>query len=356
MAAKRKFCSTSRIVKPCGLEPPDRRADLLDDDRGQPLGRLVQQQQAGAGAQDAADGQHLLLAAGELGALAPPPLPQVREQLEDRLERRARPAAPPGAAAGSPPRSGSRRCRAPPGRRRGPRRAMRLDGRSISSSPWKRTEPGAPRHDAHDRLERGGLAGPVAARGASPPRPARTSKSTPWSTWDSPYQAWRPATCSSGLTHGRRPGRPGPPRDGPTPSRSRPRRGSRPRASTVMVSERFSTTLRLCSTISTVRFFATCLIRAEMRSTSSWAMPGGRLVEQHHLRVERERGRDLERALAPVGQLDRQGPREAARARPRRAARARAPSQVVEHALRAPEVEGAPAPPLERDAHVLQRA
>ena len=31
----------------------------------------------------------------------------------------------------------------------------------------------------------------------------------------------------------------------------------------------------------------------------------GRLVEQHHLRLEREGGRDLERALAPVGQLHR---------------------------------------------------
>src|SRR5213593_2961978 len=40
-----------------------------------------------------------------------------------------------------------------------------------------------------------------------------------------------------------------------------------------MMSERFSTTLRLCSTIRTVRFAATRLISAEMRSTSSWAIP-----------------------------------------------------------------------------------
>ena len=46
------------------------RADLLDDDRREPLGRLVEQQQLRAGAQDAADRQHLLLAAGQLGALA----------------------------------------------------------------------------------------------------------------------------------------------------------------------------------------------------------------------------------------------------------------------------------------------
>ena len=33
----------------------------------------------------------------------------------------------------------------------------------------------------------------------------------------------------------------------------------------------------------------------------------GRLVEQHHLRLERERRRDLERALATVGKLARRG-------------------------------------------------
>src|SRR5262245_32023300 len=44
--------------------------DLLNDDGGKPLGRLVEQQQPGAGAQNATDGKHLLLAAGKLGALA----------------------------------------------------------------------------------------------------------------------------------------------------------------------------------------------------------------------------------------------------------------------------------------------
>src|SRR5215831_17422146 len=37
----------------------------------------------GAGAQDAGDRQHLLLAAGKLGALAPQPFLEVGEQLED---------------------------------------------------------------------------------------------------------------------------------------------------------------------------------------------------------------------------------------------------------------------------------
>ena len=69
------------------LQPGDGAADLLDDDRGEPLGRLVEQEELRAGAQDAADGQHLLLAARQLGALARQPLAQVREQLEDLLER-----------------------------------------------------------------------------------------------------------------------------------------------------------------------------------------------------------------------------------------------------------------------------
>src|SRR5690242_7387540 len=59
------------------LQRADDGADLLHDDRRQPLGRLVEQEQLGTGPQDAADGEHLLLAAGELGALAFAPLREV---------------------------------------------------------------------------------------------------------------------------------------------------------------------------------------------------------------------------------------------------------------------------------------
>src|SRR6266481_1025984 len=72
-----------------GLEPPDRRADLLDDHGRQSLGRLVQQQEPGARAEDAPDGQHLLLAARELGALAPQALLQVWEETENGVDRQA---------------------------------------------------------------------------------------------------------------------------------------------------------------------------------------------------------------------------------------------------------------------------
>src|ERR1043166_407572 len=71
------------------LESADGAADLLDDDRREPLGRLVEQQKARAGAQDAPDGQHLLLAARQLGALAAQPLLQVGKQREDLLDAQA---------------------------------------------------------------------------------------------------------------------------------------------------------------------------------------------------------------------------------------------------------------------------
>src|SRR5512145_754235 len=71
------------------LELGDGAPDLIDDHRREALGRLVQQEQARAGAQDAADGEHLLLAAGELGALASQPLAQVGEEPEDLVHAQA---------------------------------------------------------------------------------------------------------------------------------------------------------------------------------------------------------------------------------------------------------------------------
>src|SRR5262249_20264287 len=72
--------------EPLGLEPPNRGADLLDDDRGQALRRLVEEKEARARAQDAGDGEHLLLAARQLGALAAQALLEIREELEDRRD------------------------------------------------------------------------------------------------------------------------------------------------------------------------------------------------------------------------------------------------------------------------------
>ena len=68
------------------LEHADRAPDLLDDDGSQSFSRLVKQQKPRPGAQDAADRQHLLLAAGKLGALARQPFAQIGEQFEDAVE------------------------------------------------------------------------------------------------------------------------------------------------------------------------------------------------------------------------------------------------------------------------------
>src|SRR5262249_35614508 len=60
-----------------GLQPADGGPDLLDDDRRQALGGLVEEEQSSAGAEDPADGEHLLLTARELGPLTVEPFPQV---------------------------------------------------------------------------------------------------------------------------------------------------------------------------------------------------------------------------------------------------------------------------------------
>src|SRR6185312_7592240 len=70
------------------LQRADGLADLLDDDRRQALGRLVQKQEPRAGAQNAGNRQHLLLPAREFRALArAETLLQVREQREYLVER-----------------------------------------------------------------------------------------------------------------------------------------------------------------------------------------------------------------------------------------------------------------------------
>src|SRR6266404_5529706 len=71
------------------LEPRDGVADLLDDDRRKPLGRLVQHQKPRAGTQDSRDRKHLLLAARQFGALAVEPFLEIGKQFEDLIQRQA---------------------------------------------------------------------------------------------------------------------------------------------------------------------------------------------------------------------------------------------------------------------------
>src|SRR5574337_1711119 len=71
--------------EPFALEFGDRPADLLNDDRSKTFGRLVEHQEARAGAQDSRDGEHLLLAARQLSAAARKPLAQIGEERENAL-------------------------------------------------------------------------------------------------------------------------------------------------------------------------------------------------------------------------------------------------------------------------------
>jgi hypothetical protein len=78
-----------------------------------------------------------------------------------------------------------------------------------------------------------------------------------------------------------------------------------------------------------------------------------RLVEEHHFRIQREGGRDLERALAAVRHLDGRGVR-VARQTDGVQQLLHALVQRLEHALGAPEIERRAALALQRNAHVLE--
>src|SRR5579862_2277168 len=65
----------------------DRLQKLLDNDRGKPLGRLIQQQDLGIEGERAADRQHLLLAAGKLVTEIAAAFLQPRKHLVDFLDR-----------------------------------------------------------------------------------------------------------------------------------------------------------------------------------------------------------------------------------------------------------------------------
>src|SRR3989442_1315146 len=83
------------------------------------------------------------------------------------------------------------------GQNASPSRAMRLDGRSMSSRPSKRMEPR--RRPTMPMIDLSVVVLPAPLRPRSVTMsPGRISKSTPWRMWDSPYQAWRSRTSSSG--------------------------------------------------------------------------------------------------------------------------------------------------------------
>src|SRR5271166_2041511 len=68
--------------EPLFLKRTYRAADLLNNDGREPFGRLVEQEQLGASAQDTPNRQHLLLASGQLGTGTVEALPHIGKQLE----------------------------------------------------------------------------------------------------------------------------------------------------------------------------------------------------------------------------------------------------------------------------------
>ena len=157
---------------------------LLDDHRGEALGGLVEQHRLGIAHQRARDGEHLLLAARHGRGAPAPHLGEVREDREQPLRR-------PG--------------RAAVGRRAAPDLQILVDGevgedapvlRHVAEAEPRDAEGGRPAmscaveahapprsaDQAHDGLQRGGLAGAVAAHQrddlAAPQRRASTPNST----------------------------------------------------------------------------------------------------------------------------------------------------------------------------------
>jgi hypothetical protein len=105
--------------------------------------------------------------------------------------------------------------------------------------------------------------------------------------------------------------------------------------------------------MSTVRFLEARRIRRGIALDILVAHPGHRLVEEKHLGVERQRRRDLKRALAAIRELDGRVVAEIGKADLLDQVQ-RVAVHLVEHTLRAPEVEAVAALALERDADVLQ--
>ena len=139
-----------------GAERPQQ---FLDDDRRQPLGRLVQQQHLGIEGQRPADRQHLLLAAGELVAEIAAALLQPRKHLVDLFDGPW-----PGLRHGGHVFLHRQRAEdiallrhpADPG----PRPLVRPHGGDVQ--PTEREGAAEAAGDADDRIDQGGLAGAVA--------------------------------------------------------------------------------------------------------------------------------------------------------------------------------------------------
>src|SRR5262245_10135323 len=219
---------------------------------------------------------------------------------------------PPGCTCGGSSRfsSTSRLAKMPrsSGQKAMPRRAMSLEARAISSMPLYRTEP--LRLLTIPMMDFIVVVLPAPLRPSSvTTSPENTSKSTPCRMCDSPYQACRPPTVRSGAP------RPGSAMADPQVGFLD---GGIGRHRLVVAFRQDAAARQHRDAVGQVGDDAEIVLDHEHGAVGRHrldqrrdavdvlvAHAGGGLVEQHHGRVERQRGGDLERALASIGQLHR---------------------------------------------------
>src|SRR5262245_1254613 len=186
--------------------------------------------------------------------------------------------------------------------------------------------------------------------------PAKTSKLAPWSTWDSPYQAWSPSTASSGAVLGLS-------MADPEIGLTHQRVG---RNRLVVAFGEHSATREHRNAIGEVSDDAEIVLDHQDRAVGSDRLDecadaidifvthaGHRFVEQEHFRVERQRGCDLQRALATVWQFNRR-PMGEGRQADIGDQRHGAVVEDIQYTLRSPKVERRSTLALQRDADVFE--
>src|SRR6185312_9393039 len=235
-----------------------------------------------------------------------------------------------------------------------PARAIWLELQPISSRPSKRTEP--VRWPTMPMIDFKVVVLPAPLRPSSvTTSPSRTSKLTPCRMCDSPYQASRFSTAKSGA---------------PRSSMAHSHIGL---ANVGIVRHRLVVALgehpAACQHGFSFGWYGDhreVMLDHQHGAVGGDALDqfgnarnvlvthaGHRLVEQQHLRIERQSGGNLQGALAAIGQFHRH-PVDEGRQADVVDERARRGIVLVENRRRAPEVEGGAALALQRDAHVLQ--
>src|SRR3989440_1009528 len=233
-----------------------------------------------------------------------------------------------------------------------PRRAMRSEGSAMICVPSKRIEPSRRAIMPMMAFRVVVLPTPFRPRSVTT-SPRGTSNSTPWRMCDSLYQAFRPATERSAAS------------DMLGAQVSLDHFGITGHRPIVALGDDLAARKHR-DVIRKIRDDAQVVLDHEHGAVGSDALDercdalyvrvrhaGRRFVQEHHFRIERKRGRDLKRALAPIGQLHGDGLFELRQAhRVQQFPRARI--QVAQYPVGSPEIERAAPLALKRDAHVFQ--